>query len=317
MPNLAKPAARTLGLGLLLAAALALPWYGANDSLITTLVHALILATLAISWNILAGFAGQINLGHAALFGIGALATRQLWLAQDWGLWPSLAAGGLAAALFALLVGAPALRLRGIYFSITTLAIAQALRATVSSLLPRVTRLPGAVLAQYALSERYWLALGVFLAALVAANLLRHSKLGLGMRVVREDEHAAEAIGVNIFAHKLSAFVISAFWAGLAGGVFAFYHPSYYYSLTFEPAWTFDAVLVTFIGGIGSLAGPVLGTAFFVFLRDVLAAHWVDFHLILFGSVFILVVLLMPGGFVEFWHSVKSKRAQGAAQEKR
>lgn len=306
MQNWAKPVRAALLLALL-AAALVLPYVRGDTSLLTTLVQALLLATLAASWNILAGFAGQINLGHAASFGIGALTTRQLWLELGWGFWPSFALGGLAAAAAALVIGIPALRLRGIYFSIATLAIAQALRATVSSVLPKVTRLPGPILAEYQISERYFVALAVFLGTLLTAFLLRRSKLGLGMQTVREDELAAESIGVNSVVHKLSAFVISAFWAGLAGSAFAFYHPSFYYSLAFEPSWTFDALLITFIGGIGTLNGPVLGTLFFVFVRDVLAATWVDFHLILFGLLFILVVLLMPGGFVEFWQAIKGR----------
>lgn len=305
MPSWAKPLCAALALG----AALALPYAQASSSLLTLLVQALILATLALSWNMLAGFAGQINLGHAASFGVGALVTRLLWLHPGWPFWLSFATGGLAAAGVAALLGVAALRLRGVYFSIATLAMAQALRATVSSVLPRVTRLPGPVLAEYQISQRYWLALGVFLAALLAAWLLKRSRLGLGMQALREDEPAAESIGINSFAHKLAAFVISALWAGLAGGVFAFYHPSYYFSLPFEPAWTFDTLLVTFTGGIGSLLGPVVGTAFFVFVRDVLAARWVDFHLILFGTLFILVVLLMPGGFMEFGSQLRRRLA--------
>ncbi|HRN50020.1 MAG TPA: branched-chain amino acid ABC transporter permease [Anaerolineales bacterium] len=306
MQNWVKPL-RAAVLLALVAAAIALPFYWGDTSLLTTLVQALLLATLAASWNILAGFAGQINLGHAASFGIGALTTRQLWLELGWGFWPSFVLGGVAAAAAALLIGIPALRLRGIYFSIATLAIAQALRATISSVLPKVTRLPGPVLAEYQISERYFVALAVLLGTLVTAFVLKRSKLGLGMQTVREDELAAESIGVNSVLHKLSAFVISAFWAGLAGSAFAFYHPSFYYSLAFEPSWTFDALLITFIGGIGTLGGPVLGTLFFVFVRDVLAATWVDFHLILFGLLFILVVLLMPGGFVEFWQTAKGR----------
>jgi branched-chain amino acid transport system permease protein len=261
----------------------------------------LIIGTLAVSWNILSGFAGQINLGHAAFFGVGALTTRLLWLQQAQPFWLAFLAGGLAAVLFALIVGLPALRLRGIYFAIGTLALAQALRATVGSVLPIVTRLPGPALASYDISHRYYLALGVLLVTLLAYVLLSRSKLGLGMQTIREDEEAAQSIGVNTVAYKLTAFALSAFFAGLAGSTFAFYHVSYYFELPFEPIWTFDALLITFVGGIGTLAGPLIGTVFFVFVSDVLAAQWTDFHLILFGSLFILVVLVSPGGILELW----------------
>jgi branched-chain amino acid transport system permease protein len=295
---------RIAALALAAAAAAALPTYVQNESVQTTLVQALLIATLAVSWNILSGFAGQINLGHAAFFGVGALTARLLWLEQGLPFWISFLAGGLAAVLFALIVGAPALRLRGIYFAIGTLALAQALRVTVGNVLPIVTRLPGPALATYDISQRYYLALGVLLVTVLATILLSRSKLGLGMQAVREDEEAAQSIGVNTFAYKLTAFAMSAFFAGIAGSAFAFYHVSYYFDLPFEPIWTFDALLITFVGGIGTIAGPLIGTVFFVYVSDVLAAQWVDFHLILFGTLFILVVLALPGGFIEFWERI-------------
>ena len=87
--------------------------------------------------------------------------------------------------------------------------------------------------------------------------------------------------------------------AGLAGGLFAFYHISYYPQFVFSPTWTFDPVLITFIGGVGTIHGPVLGAALFVFLREYLALRWVDLHLLIFGVLFIAIVLLLPGGLVE------------------
>jgi branched-chain amino acid transport system permease protein len=200
---------------------------------------------------------------------------------------------------FALLIGAPALRLRGIYFTIGTLAVAEALRVTVSNLLPIVTRLPAPQLVEYDLVPRYYLFLGVLLTTLAVSYGIRRSRLGLAMLTVREDEQAAQSIGINVFAHKLLAFTLSALLAGWAGSAFAFFHVSYYHSLPFDPVWTFDALLITFVGGIGTLAGPLLGALFFVLVRDVLAANWVDFHLILFGLLFILIVLALPGGLVE------------------
>ena len=285
----------------LVALAFALPSLVPNESVQTDMVQALIIGTLALSWNILSGFAGQINLGHAAFFGVGALTTRLLWLEQGQPFWLAFLAGGLASVLFALIAGPPGLRLKGIYFAIGTLALAQGLRATVGSVLPIVTRLPGPALAGYDISQRYYLALVVLLATLATTVALKRSKLGLGMQTVREDEEAAASIGVNPFSHKLIAFVLSAFFAGLAGSTFAFYHVSYYFELPFGPIWTFDALLITFVGGIGTVIGPLIGTVFFVFISDLLAARWVDFHLILFGTLFILVVLLSPGGILEFW----------------
>ena len=128
------------------------------------------------------------------------------------------------------------------------------------------------------------------------------------MMTVREDEEAAEAIGVNTFRLKLAAFVLSAFLAGLTGSVFAYFHVSYYLQFAFSPVWTFDAVLVTFIGGIGTIAGPLVGSVFFVLVRDILATNITNFHLIIFGVLFVLVVLLLPGGLVELWHNLVKRR---------
>jgi branched-chain amino acid transport system permease protein len=138
------------------------------------------------------------------------------------------------------------------------------------------------------------------LALIVAVTYwLNRSKIGLGMKAVREDEAAARSIGINVLLHRLAAFVLSAGLAGLVGATFAFYHPSYYPSLPFGAEWTFDALLVAFVGGIGSLSGPLVGAAFFVLIRDVLASSLVQIHLIIFGVIFILVVLVLPGGIVE------------------
>jgi branched-chain amino acid transport system permease protein len=286
---------------LLLPGVLVLPLATDSEPLLTTAILMFTIAALASSWNIIGGFAGQVSLGHAAFFGIGSLVARLLWLQQDIPFPLAFAAGGLAAGIAAFFLGYPGLRLKGIYFSIGTLALAEAIRITVGNLYPRVTALPGDELRGYDLVTRYYLAVGVLLLAVGVTYTLLHSKLGLGMLSTREDEDAARSIGINIFYHKLAAFVISAGIAGLAGGSFAFFHVSYYPSFPFSAEWTFDALIVTFIGGIGTLAGPLIGAVFFVLIRDVLAANLVDIHLLIFGALFILVVLLFPGGLLEGW----------------
>ena len=115
----------------------------------------------------------------------------------------------------------------------------------------------------------------------------------------------AEASGVSAVGHKLFALAVSTALAGLAGGAFAYYHVSYYPQHTFSPVWTFDAVLMSFVGGVGTVHGPVLGALFYVILKEVLALRWVEFHLIVFGVLFILVVLFLPGGLVEAWNRAR------------
>jgi branched-chain amino acid transport system permease protein len=286
-----------------------------TDSNLTLLISMFIVAGLAASWNILAGFAGQINLGHAAFFGIGSLVMRQLWLG-DVPFVLSFIAAGLAAALAALVIGIPALRLKGIYFSIGTLALAQALQITIETTIPRISRLPAPMLREYELAPRYYLALGVLVVIVVVAYWLSRSKLGLGMMAAREDEAAARSIGINVMLHRLVAFVLSAAFAGFTGGVFAYYQVSYYHSYAFTPLWTFDALLVTFVGGIGTLLGPLLGSAFYVLMRDILASALVNFHLAVFGIIFVLVVLLLPGGIIELSSILRRRFSQSTIVSK-
>ena len=269
-----------------------------TDTNLDLLIALFTVASLASSWNILAGFVGQINLGHGAFFGVGALVTRELWL-DGTPLLLALLAGGGAAALVALVVGVPALRLRGIYFAVGTLALGETLRLTVSTTMPRISRLPGPALRAYDYEPRYYLALAVLIVIVASVYVLRRSKLGLGMMAIREDEAAARSVGVNAFLYSLIAFIMSAFFAGLTGGTFGYFHLGYYPSYPFTPMWTFDGLLVTFIGGIGTLGGPLLGAAFFVLVRDVLASNLVNFHLVIFGALFIVIVLLLPGGIIE------------------
>jgi branched-chain amino acid transport system permease protein len=280
-------------LGLLALVPLAAP----PNHVLNFLFLVLLSVASAQAWNVLAGYAGQVNLGHAAFFGIGALVTRWLWTSGVPVL-PAMAAGAALAVAFGLLIGVPAFRLRGAYFAIGTLALAEILRITAGNVLPEISTLPAATIAAYRLTHRYYLALALAGLALGAVTLLAASRAGLGMQALRDDEAAAEAAGVPTLGLKLRALALSTALAGLSGGLFAFYHISYYPAHAFSPHWTFDAVLVTFIGGVGTVHGPVLGAVFYVLLKETLALWWTDFHLLIFGGLFVLIVLLLPGGLV-------------------
>jgi len=108
----------------------------------------------------------------------------------------------------------------------------------------------------------------------------------------------------------------SAFFAALAGGGFAFYHVSYYLQFPFTPVWTFDAVMMTYIGGIGSIIGPIIGAVFFVVVKEFLSLNFVEMHLIVFGVIFILVVLFLPGGLVEAWEKIRKMIARRSQVKK-
>jgi branched-chain amino acid transport system permease protein len=289
----------------LAAAVLALlPLVVKKDSSINLLVIVLLYVILASSWNILGGYTGQTNLGHAAFFGIGSLVTRLLWIA-GWPFAASLVAGVAASIALALLIGVPAFRLRGVYFAIGTLALAQILNVTVGNLLPGMSYNPA--IADYQLVPRYYLFLALAIATVVAAYLVVHSRLGVGLKAVREQEDAAESLGVSALKHKLLALIFSALFAGLGGGAFAYYHVSYYLNMPFSPLWTFDPMMMAYIGGAGTVIGPIVGSVFFVLIKELLVLNVGEYHLVIFGTLFILVVLFLPGGLVEAWE--KTRRA--------
>jgi branched-chain amino acid transport system permease protein len=269
-----------------------------RDDVLNLGVVFLLSVTLAQSWNIVAGLAGQVNLGHAAFFGLGALVTRTLWVGGT-SIAPAMALGALVATAAGVALGLVAFRLRGAYFAIGTLALAEILRVSVGNVLSEISTLPAATIAGYRLTARYYAALGLALGSVLVVTALVASRLGLGMEAVREDEAAAEASGVGAFGVKLQAVAVSTCLAGLTGGFFAYYHVSYYPQHAFSPTWTFDALLITFIGGVGTVHGPVLGAAFYVLFKEYLAVRWVDAHLLIFGALFVVIVLLLPGGMVE------------------
>jgi len=283
-----------------LAAAAVLPLVTQRADALNLLFLLALYITLGQSWNIVGGFAGQTNLGHAAFFGTGALIARALWTGGT--PFPiAFVAGGVAAVAAAIIVGIPTFRLRGAYFAIGTLAVGEALRITIGNVFPLITSLPVGLIATYDLSARYYLALGLAVATTLAAYLLLRSRVSLGILAIREDEEAAQATGVNPLRHKLGALILSSFFAGLAGSTFAFHQVGYYPSAPYGPNWTFDALLVTFIGGVGTLGGPVIGAAFYVLVREALAVNLVQLHPIIFGALFVGVVLALPGGLIDVW----------------
>ncbi|MBN1451510.1 MAG: branched-chain amino acid ABC transporter permease [Anaerolineales bacterium] len=300
---------RPISIVLLIIILAYLPMVIEKDKTINLLILIFLYISLASSWNILGGYTGQTSLGHAAFFGLGALATRLLWI-KGFPVFPSILAGSLLAVVFALLIGAPAFRLKGVYFAIGTLALAQILNVTVGNVFPAIAALPVEELVAYQLTPRYYLFLGLAVLIVGAAYLLANSRLGLGMMSVREEEDAAESLGVSALRHKLIALGISAFFTGLAGGAFAYYHVSYYFQFPFTPVWSLDMLTMVYIGGTGTILGPVIGAVFFVGLREFLVRNLGEYHLIVFGVLFVLVVLFLPGGIISIWHKIQSALAR-------
>jgi len=283
---------------IIIALLIMLPLLVKRTDLMTWFTYTLLYITLAQSWNLIGGYTGQQNLGHAAFFGIGALCTRFLWL-YGLPLPLALVSGALAAAIFAVIIGFPAFRLKGVYFIIGTLVLAEILRIIFDTVLPHASVLPSELLNTYSLVPRYYLSLIMAVITAAVVYWISRSRLGLGLMSIREDEDAAEAAGVNTLRYKLTALLISTFFAGMAGGVYAYFAAAAQPGHMFSAVWTFDAVIIVFVGGVGTIVGPIIGSVFFVLLQQLLSLYLpAGSHVLVFGVLFIAVVLYLPGGLI-------------------
>ncbi len=276
---------------------LLLPFLLKGDYYLTMVCSLFLYVALSESWNLLGGYTGQINVGQAAFFGIGALVARLLWTGGTPFILALLSGGG-ASVLLALVIGVPALRLRGHYFAIATLAVAWIALIAIENIFPGVTFLPSIQVATYSLLPRYYTFLTVSLVTIIVVSLTVNSKMGLAMESIREDEDAAQASGVNVFKYKVIAFIISSFFVGLAGGCFAFLNVSYYWYLPFILMWCFEPILITFIGGVGTISGPIIGSLCYVALKEIFALTLGEVNVLIFGIVFIIIILFFPKGII-------------------
>lgn len=268
-----------------------------SEYLLNLMILICLYSMIAHSWNILGGYCGQVSLGHATFFGTGALAFRYLWLSGV-PYYLALPAGAAASLILASVIGFPSFKLKGHYFSIGTLALSMIALIFVQNLLPGVSFITQECLKEYSLLTIYYLALGVGVASIFVVHTLSCSKLGIAMVSIRDDEDAAEAIGINTYRYKMMSMCISTLIAGAAGSIFAFYCGTYYYYAPFELAWSFDPLLIAFIGGAGTAAGPVVGAVVFVILKELFAAYLGQVNVLIFGIVFVLTVLFLPKGLV-------------------
>ncbi len=271
------------------------PFVISRNDVISLFIMIFLIIALSSAWNLLGGYAGQVNFGYSAFFGIGALITNLL-IKSELPFLVALLMSGMGAVLLGFIIGVPCLRLRGAYFAIGTLAVAEAVAITIMRVLPGTCYLPPTYMASYTLVSRYYLFLALAAFVVLVVYLISRSKVGLGMMCLRDDEDAAAAIGVNVFKHKLTALCISNFLAGLVGGAFAFYHVAYYYDHPFSIEWTVNAMVSAVIGGMGTITGPIIGSLVFVALQYLFVHYLGQTQALLFGILFILVVLRWPGG---------------------
>ncbi len=276
-----------------------------GNYILTLMVSLLIYVTLSESWNLMAGYAGQVNLGLAAYFGTGALCYMLSYVAgAPW--YVALVAGGMGATVVACIIGPPTLRLRGAYFGIGTMAVAEVMRLVMTTTFTLQKYSPPSHWASFTLTKSYYIALAVTIAAIVVAHLVVHSRLGLVLQAIRDDEDAANASGINPAKYKMIVFMISSFLAGVAGGVFSYHRGTIDVASQFTMTWTIGAIVAVTIGGWGTLTGPILGSIIFVLLREILGRTVPTAYLIVTGIVFVLIIVFLPDGLTSSGAKIRS-----------
>jgi branched-chain amino acid transport system permease protein len=302
---------RTTGLLVLLAFTIAFPLLFPNPAVTSIAIFTLLFAAAATGWNILSGYTGYIALGHAAYFGLGAYALAIM--CQDWhipgGYIPFLLVplAGLVAVIFAIPLGWVALRVRRHTFVVITIAmffILQLLTFNLKGLTNGSTGLslpiPTDWGGDFFNTPFYYVALALLLFSIVLSWWVRHSKYGLGLLAIRDDEDRALGLGVKTTPSKLIAFVLSAFIVGMAGAIWAYFIEAIYPATAFDPLFDIALALMGFLGGLGTIAGPLLGALILEPTQQYFALQYGEsgYYLVIYGALFLVVVLLLPQGIV-------------------
>ncbi len=274
-------------------AGLSLPFWGSNYLLGVGFALCSWIA-LVQSWTVLSAMTGYVSLGHAVFYGLGAYV-----VALSWGAVPmavGLVLAGLVAGVFALVVGMPVLRVRGPYFVILTFGLAELVKYLViilESELGSFSRL------MFGAPDLIWLyAIAFALAAIgtIGAFVIRRSRLGRGLLALRENEEAAETVGVPVARLKMIAFALSAVIPGIVGGLAAMRTTYFEPMQAFDPTVSFTIVTMAVVGGSDDARGPLLGAAFFTLLSELLWARLPQGYMVVLGALLILFVLFIPRG---------------------
>ena len=303
---------KALGLIALLAVFIAFPFVFSNPAVTIIAVFTIFYAAAATGWNIFSGYSGYIALGHAAYFGIGSYAIALM--AQDWNVPAGYAPfflvplGGLVAAIFAVPFGWIALRTRRHTFIVITIAtffimqlMAYNLRNITNGSAGLSLPIPFDWGGDFYNLPFYFAGLAILLLALATSWWVRNSKYGLGLLAIRDDEDRALGLGVNTAPFKLIAFVISAFFVGMVGAVHAYFIGSVSPPFAFDALFDVAVALMAFLGGLGTLAGPLLGALILVPTQQYFTSQpWASngYYLIVYGVLFLAIILLLPEGIL-------------------
>lgn len=285
---------RTLALVTLVAVlAIAIPWVG-NDYYTGFFFSLCTWIALAESWIIISGMTGYVSLGHVVFIGLGAYVTALLWMEIP--LWTIIPLTGLSAGALAGLIGYPCLRVRGPYFVILTFGVSELVKFVIVNIESALSQAGRTLFAAPDVNDLYFIALGLAWASVMIALLVRDSRFGAGLRAIRENEEAAETIGVSVSRFKLAAFVLSAIIPGMVGGL-TILRSTYFDPLQiFNPQTSVLIVTMAVIGGSDRPFGPLLGVALLVVLQELLWASLPQLYMIIVGVLLIGVVIWMPGG---------------------
>ena len=276
------------------------------------LIVSLFYVMMASSWNLLAGYTGQVSFGHAAMAGIGAYTSGILAVKAGIDPWIGVCAGTAIAALLGLGLGALCLKMGGIYLSLTTLAFSQILHIVIVNEYD-VTRgtmglqVPG-LMAEYSKITYYYIMLAAAVLMLTILYRMIHSNLGLNFRAVQNDEVAARSVGVKVLQVRVLAFTVASAMAGFAGGLYG------HYLLLITPEipsldLQFNVLAMTVIGGMGSFIGPVIGA----FALNILAEKirdYGEYHVLVFGLVALVVARFAPNGLLGIWRRFRTPTAR-------
>ena len=282
-----------------------LPLLGASDSTLFTMTLMFTSVAVATNWNLTGGFTGYVDFGHAVWFGIGAYVTAILMSLQanalgiGWPPIPAILLGSLVAGLLAALIGRATMRLKGPYFSIAMLGTFVAVREIVRIWGGLTGGGVGLTLPPYLNRQLFYYVELVLVVGLVAfVWWLRRTRFGAALVAIREDELGAEMRGIATTRLKVATFALAGASTGLFGGLWAYQNTFVDPDIAFTEVRTIDAIMGTLLGGLGTVAGPVVGSVALYWLREALWANLLDYHLVAQGVLLILIVLLVPRGVV-------------------
>ncbi|HEY2496613.1 MAG TPA: branched-chain amino acid ABC transporter permease [Candidatus Angelobacter sp.] len=284
---------------LLLLVLLLLPAARPGDNLIRLIFITAMWTTTSLGWNLIGGMAGQVSFGFAVFFGLGAYTTALLMHAGHSPYFGFI--GGAAIAMLAsFLIGLPTFRLRGPYFVIATIGVTEAVRVIMNNI--DVTGgASGYRITEdqpFSQLEHYYTAIAAVTLAVIVSTIIANSKFGLALRAIKQDEDAAAAVGVNPYTSKLWIHAIAAGLTGIAGGIYARRAAFFYPGDVFAFQTGISILLMPVIGGIGTVWGAVLGGVVFGTVEEELVVHFPNLHLLIYGSLLIIIILLEPDGLL-------------------